>query len=211
MPTLFDYLERSVTGPIMTLKDFQMKVLIPNVRQIVNEFEIKYDPDEPVSADNDLADRLFDAAIEFLALTGLYCDGTNRVISFDRNEIKKGLKYYQHAGTFGEGRDRSTLRPRKPEDRNLPWCHLGNGMVVTSDEIAMALVEGFAGIPQARSITIPTLDNIRGLPVMGGSPLELYAVISSIQTIVFWLTSMRWVAPAQKPIFMRRQLNYLPW
>ncbi len=182
MSTLFDYMERSVTGPIMSQKDFQMKILIPNVRKIVNEFAIKYIPDEPVSADNDLADRLFDAAIEFLALTGLYCDGTNRIIEFDHNEIKKGLTNYRHAGTFGEGRDRSTLRPRKPEDRNLPWCHLGNGMVVTSDEIAMALVEGFAGIPQARSITIPTLDNVRGLPIMGGSPLELYGVINSIET-----------------------------
>ncbi len=121
MPSLFDYLERSVTGPIMTQKDFQMKILIPNVRKIVNEFEIKYDPDEPVSADNDLADRLFDAAIEFLALTGLYCDGTNRVIEFDRDEIKKGLEDYRHAGTFGEGRDRSVLTPRKPEDKKLPW------------------------------------------------------------------------------------------
>ncbi len=43
MPSLFDYLERSVTGPIMTQKDFQMKILIPNVRKIVNEFDIKYD------------------------------------------------------------------------------------------------------------------------------------------------------------------------
>ena len=41
MSTLFDYMERSVTGPIMTQKDFQMKILIPNVRKIVNEFEIK--------------------------------------------------------------------------------------------------------------------------------------------------------------------------
>ena len=182
MPTLFDYLERSITGPIMTQKDFQMKILIPNVRKIVNDFEIKFDPAEPVSADNDLADRLFEAAIEFLALTGLYCDGTNRLIAFDRKEIKRGLANHQHAGTFGEGRDRSTLRLRKPEDRSLPWCHLGNGTVVTSEEIAMALVEGFAAIPQAQSITIPTLDNVRGLPIMGGSPLELYGVINSIET-----------------------------
>ncbi len=182
MPTLFDYLERSVTGPFMTPKDFQMKVLIPNVRRVVNEFEIKYDPAVPVSTDNQLSDRLFNAAIEFLAITGLYCTGTNRVIEFNRDEIKKGLQAYKHAGTFGEGRDRSRLTPRKPEDSKLPWCHLGNGMVVTSEEIAMALVEGCAAIPQARSITIPTLDNVRGLPIMGGSPLELYGVINSIET-----------------------------
>jgi len=182
MPTLFDYLERAATGPIMTQKDFQMKILIPNVRKMVDEFEIKYDPAEPVSGDNGLADRLFEAAIEFLTVTGLYCDGTNRVIAFDRNEIKKGLETYQYAGTFGEGRDRARLRPRKPEDRNLPWCHLGNGTVVTSEEIATALVEGFAAISQARSIAIPTLDNVRGLPIMGGSPLELYGVINSIES-----------------------------
>ena len=44
MPGLLDYLERAVTGPILTQKDFQMKVLIPNVRKTVKEFEITYDP-----------------------------------------------------------------------------------------------------------------------------------------------------------------------
>ena len=181
MPSLFDYLERAITGPIMSQKDFQMKVLIPNIRKVVKEFQIIYTPDEPVSSDNDLADRLFEAAIEFLAHTGLYCEGTNRVIQFDRDEIREGLKNYRQAGTFGEDRDRSMLTPRKPEDAQLPWCHLGNGIVATSEEIAMALVEGFAEIPQARSITMPTLDTVRGLPIMGGSPLEIYGVISATQ------------------------------
>ncbi|MCK5417855.1 MAG: monomethylamine:corrinoid methyltransferase, partial [Desulfobacterales bacterium] len=104
MPGLFDYLERAVTGPIMTQKDFQMKILIPNVRRIVKEFDIAYDPAVPVSGDNALADRLFEAAIEFLALTGLYCEGTNRIIQFDGQEIRKGLGDYKQAGTFGEGR-----------------------------------------------------------------------------------------------------------
>jgi len=182
MPALFDYLERAVTGPIMTQKDFQMKILIPNVRRIVKEFDIAYDPAVPVSSDNALADRLFEAAIEFLALTGLYCEGTNRIIQFDGQEIRKGLGDYKKAGTFGEGRDRSVLTPRKPGDTQKPWCHLGNGIVASSDEIAMALVEGFASVPQAKSVTIPAPDTIRGLPIMGGSPLELYGVISSIES-----------------------------
>ena len=181
MPSLLDYLERSVTGPIFTKKDFHMNVLIPNIRKIVKEFDIKYNPNDPVPSDDALADRLYEASIEFLGMTGLYCDGTNRIIKFDRKEIEKGLEDYREAGTFGEGRDRSTLTPRRPEDCKLPWCHIGNGTVVTSEEIAMAIVEGFAGIPQARSISIPTLDNVRGLPIMGGSPLELYGVINSIE------------------------------
>ena len=182
MPELFDYLERSVSGPIMTEKDFLMKILVPNIRRIVDEFEIRFDSAIPISTDNDMADRLFEAAIEFLSITGLYCDGTNRVIAFDRNEIHEGLENYQNAGTFGEDEDRHSIKPRKPEDSNLPWCHLGNGIAVTSDEIASALVEGFAGIPQARSITIPALDNVRGRPVLGGSPFEIYSVIESVET-----------------------------
>ena len=72
MPTLFDYLERSLIGPIMSPKDFQMKVLIPNVRRIVKEYEIKYDPAVPISTDNQLSDQLFKAAIEFLSVKS-YC------------------------------------------------------------------------------------------------------------------------------------------
>jgi len=61
MPSLFDYLERAFVGPIMTQKDFHMKVLIPNVRKVVKEYDIAYDPETPVSANDALADRLFAA------------------------------------------------------------------------------------------------------------------------------------------------------
>ncbi len=180
MPGLLDYLERAVTGPILTQKDFQMKVLIPNVRKIVKQFDITYDPRDPVPSDDALADRLYEASIEFLARTGLYCSDTNRIIRFDRKEIAQGLANYPEAGTFGEGRDRSTLKPRKPEDRNPPWCHTGTGIVATSEEIAMAQVEGYAGVPHANSISIPALNTVRGMPVLGGTPLELYSVFNAI-------------------------------
>lgn len=181
MPSLLDYLERAVTGPILTQKDFHMKVLIPNIRKIVKEFDIKYDPKDPVPSDDALADRLYEASIEFLSMTGLYCADTNRIIQFHRKEIEKGLEDYREAGTFGEGRDRSVLRPRKPGDKNPPFCHIGTGTVATSEEIAMAQVEGYASIPQANSISIPALSSVRGIPVVGGSPLELYAVFNSIE------------------------------
>jgi len=105
MPSLFDYLERAFVGPIMTQKDFHMKVLIPNVRKVVKEYDIAYDPKIPVSANDALADRLFAAAVAFLEKSGLYCNSTNRIISFDRAEILTDLQNYREAGTFGEGGD----------------------------------------------------------------------------------------------------------
>jgi len=180
MPNLLDYLERALTGPIMPQEDFNLKILIPNVSDTVEEFDISYNPGEPVTADDALADRLYQAAVEFLTRTGLYCVDTNRVIRFDREEIERGLGDYRKAGTFGEGLDRSMLTPRRPEDRTPPFCHIGTGIVATSEEIATAQVEGYAGVPQANSVSIPAIASVRGVPVVSGSPLELYAVFSAI-------------------------------
>lgn len=50
MPSLLDYLERATTGPIMSQKDFLMKILIPNVRKIVKAYDIRYDSTAPVAS-----------------------------------------------------------------------------------------------------------------------------------------------------------------
>ncbi len=180
MPSLFDYLERAFAGPIMMQRDFHMKTLIPNIRKIVKEYEIIYDPAEPVPSDDRLADRLFAASIDFLERTGLYCSSTNRIVPFLKNEILRELSQYREGGTFGEGRDRATIKPRKPGDLNPPWCHVGTGIMATSEEIAQAQVEGYAKVVQANSISIPALETVRGRSIVGGSPLELYGVFNSL-------------------------------
>ncbi len=182
MPSFLDFMERATTGPILSEKDFLMKILIPNVRKIVKDFDIKYDQQDPVPSDDALADRLYEASIEFVATTGIYCDDTNRIIQLDRKEILESVEDFREEGAyFGEGRDRRCLKSRKPEDPNLPWFHVGGGIVASSEEIAMAQVEGYGSIPEANSISIPALSHVRGMPVTGGSPLEIYASLNSVQ------------------------------
>lgn len=181
MPNLLDFMHRATTGPILSEDDFNMKRLIPNVRKIVREFEIRYTPENPVSSDNVFADRLFKAAIEFVVRTGVYCDDTNRVIQFERDEILQAVANLPGGATFGEGRDRRFFSPRKPEDGIPPWFHVGTGIVASSEDIALAQVEGYGSIPQANSISIPALKSIKGMQVIGGSPLEIHASLSAVQ------------------------------
>jgi len=57
----------------------------------------------------------------------------------------------------------------------MPWLNVGTGIVASSEEIAMAQVEGYGSIPGANSVSIPALSHVSGMPVTGGSPLEIYA------------------------------------
>jgi methylamine---corrinoid protein Co-methyltransferase len=180
MSGLLDFMEKAVQGPMRSSQDFLMKGLIPGVRRAVKEFDICYSPETPVCMDDLLCDRLYAAAISFLADVGIYCEGTNRVVNFDKKDIEKGLRSYKQSGVFGEGKERRRLTPRKPEDTKLPWCHMGNGIVASSEEIATALVKGYGSVPQASSVTIPALASVKGIPIMGGSPLEIYGVIDAI-------------------------------
>jgi hypothetical protein len=181
MPNLLDFMERATTGPILTEDDFNMKHLIPNVRKIVREFDIRYDPENPVPSDDAFADRLFEAAIEFVVRTGVYCDDTNRTILFTREEIIQAVKNLPKSATFGEGRDRRSFKSRLPEDEKPPWCHVGTGIVASSEDIAISQVEGFGGIPQANSISIPAFNRVKGMQVIGGSPLEIHATVNAVQ------------------------------
>lgn len=181
MPNLLDYTERATTGPVLSEDAFNMKVLIPSIRKVVKEYSIRYDRQSPVMADDEMADRLFEAALDLVTRTGVYCDATNRVIHLDRREMLEAVENLPEGSYFGEGRDRRLYRPRQTGDQNPPWCQVGSGVVASSEETAMAVVEGYGSIPQARSVCVPALNQVRGMPVIGGSPLEIYATIASVQ------------------------------
>jgi len=181
MCTILNFMEKATSGTIITENDFFMKYLIPNVRETVKEFNISYEPGDPLCSDDAMADRLFEAAIEFLSRTGVYCDATNRVVHISRKEIIEELSIFSGGVAFGEGKDRRFLTIRAPEDGRLPWLHVGTGIVASSEEIAMAQVEGYGSIRQANSISIPAFKHIKGLSVISGSPLEIHAAVSSVQ------------------------------
>ena len=181
MLTLLDIMERATKGPILSEDAFNMKVLIPNVRRLVNEYEIRYDRESPVMIDDKMADRLFAAALAFLIQTGVYCEATNRLIEVGKEEVLEAVEALPEGSVFGEGVDRREYRARSTEDENPPWCQVGSGVVATSEEVAMAQVEGFGSIAQARSVCVPALNRVQGMQATGGSPLEIFAVIASVQ------------------------------
>jgi methylamine--corrinoid protein Co-methyltransferase len=181
MTNFLDICEKAIHGPIMTEKDFDMKLFMPKVNETVRKYGIRYDRDNPVPSDDQAADNLFCAAVEFLSSVGIYCQDTNRLIQFTTEEILDGIAKASGQCRMGEGKDAKVLGMRKPDDPKVPWLHVGSGIVSTTEEMMTNKIEAYASIPEVDSISIPALDSIRGIPVAAGSPVELYAAIRGVK------------------------------
>jgi hypothetical protein len=181
MLNFLDVYERGLKGPIMTEQDFDMKVFIPTLQRVVKEYGIHYDKENPVPAGEAATEDLFNAAVEFLSQAGVYCQDTNRVIHFSKEEIIDAVQEAPGKCFVGEGKEAGVFRRRIPDDGKIPWLHVGSGIVATTEEMMTNLIEGYGSIAEADSISISALDSIRGIPAMAGSPAELYAAIRGIK------------------------------
>ena len=181
MLNFLDVYERAIKGPVMSEKDFDMKVFIPTLNNVVKAYGIEYDKENPVPSDDKAADNLYQAAIDFMVQAGVYCQDTNRIIQFTRDEILDAVREAPGKCYAGEGKEAGIFGMRKPDDPNLPWLHVGSGIVATTEEMAANKIEAYASIAEANSMSVPALDSIRGIPIMAGSPVELYAAIRSVK------------------------------
>jgi len=106
MVSFMEVIDRALAGPFCSEKDFDLKVFVPKLKEVIKKYEIKYDPENPIPSDNDLADRVFKAGVEFYANVGTYCVDTERIIRFSKEEIKEALVTAPYLLYLGRGRMR---------------------------------------------------------------------------------------------------------
>ena len=168
-------------GPTMAPDVFDLDVVFMTARALCEKYNIIYDPDTPVPSDDDLADRTFKAAVDFVVQVGVYCPDTKTVIRFSRDEVLDAVANAPGRCIMGEGADQYEWTPRLPDSDTKPWFHVGTGIVNTDDRIAMNLVKAYANIPQANSISVPAVEKIDGQMVASGTPTEVLGAIRGIQ------------------------------
>lgn len=178
MLTYQEITHRALSGPIMSEKDYDLKRFVRTLRRIVKKYDIQYNPDTPVPWQDDLADRVWQAALEFLSEVGAYCVDSERVIEFSQAELEQALKDAPQDVVLGEGKDARPVPIRKPEDEAPPWCSLGAaGAPVNSDEVFLSLMHAYAELPYTDSVPTPSLTRVNGRAIVAGSPLEIEGCI----------------------------------
>ncbi|MBA7693327.1 hypothetical protein ES703_101907 [subsurface metagenome] len=100
----WEVIRRSEKGPFIKEEEFDRKVGLLS-RQIVKKYGIQYDPQQVIPADDDLADRVYQAGLELFLELGIYCRDTSRLMKFSRDEVQWALKHALTTVTYGQGLD----------------------------------------------------------------------------------------------------------
>ena len=141
MIDLIEVFDRAEVGPLISETDYYMKRYVPKLAEVIARHKVKWDKETIINTDDDLTDRVFQAAVDLLAEAGAYCPETNRVMQFTREEILLACSQAPRSATFGEDRERKTMYGRRPDTTDdRPWVHVGGGIYTTDEQVFMDTV-----------------------------------------------------------------------
>ncbi len=177
MLTMLDFEKRSMSGPVMKVDEFDLLVS-KKAREIVKKYSnIKFNPKELVVSD-EVADGIFQAAIEFILETGVLNTDTQRVVKWTREELEELVQSYKKNTTFrtfGRGEEEHTILPRSSKDSFPPvtWASCAG---VIEPEWFIPYLETTAKEEHVKGFGIsggvPTID---GVSIKAGCPSEILA------------------------------------
>jgi len=176
-PSLWEVLDRACnTGQVMIARDFDMGVFHTATR-LVKEYDIRYDPENPISRDDGLADEAWKAGLEMFQEVGAYCINSSRVIKFSDSETRSSLGELRGEAEIGEGGEHRTITLREVEDTRSPTILCG-GIIesnVPEGEMFVKLYQSIAQEPLIDGFYVgPPLQSSEGRLVRSGTPLEAH-------------------------------------
>jgi methylamine---corrinoid protein Co-methyltransferase len=173
MLSLLDIAERAAKGPKIDEDSWNMD-LFKTLGELVKKYRITYPDDSSFfNSNDDLADRVFEAALDFLVDKGVYCLSTGRAIQFTRPEILDTIGAIPAELTVGRGVDSRVLRKRSIEEKDA-INHCPGHHAPWSEELAPSAVKNFAQIPSADYLEGINFTRIDGRDIHG-VPMEAYA------------------------------------
>lgn len=173
MITLYEIAERTQTGEKVEEKKWDME-FYKTIEKLLKKYHIQIPGTHCyINMDDELPERAFEAAIEFLEKMGIYCITTRRRVRFTREEILTAIHEAPTEILMGEGRDRRIWKQRRIEEKEKVNVCPGHHTPFTED-LAGLVVSNFAQIPRTDFIEGFNFARVDGREIMG-PPMEVYA------------------------------------
>jgi methylamine--corrinoid protein Co-methyltransferase len=180
---VFESYDRARTGPKVDEKQWDQKITFQTANKIKNKYKLKFDRTRIIPTDTDMIDRLFQAGMEMLVESGIYCMDTGRVIKYTEDEVKMAVAGAPKQITLGKGRDSRQLAGRSFADSQPPLCQGGPTGAPVSENVFVAMHESYAREPLVDTIVNGVLSTINGREAKPGSPWEIAAVKGEVSMI----------------------------
>jgi methylamine---corrinoid protein Co-methyltransferase len=169
---LIEIVKRAQSGPYMKESDFDLKV-IKRIKELVKEKGIKYDPNVLCPADDDMADRVWEAGLQLFLEFGAYCQTTERCIRFTRDEVMDILAQVRNEITLGTGKDAVVMRHRGVEDPQRATMHSGPTGTPCSERYHPLILLSCAQEPLVDCLGAGSVSTYFGEKIIPGTPLEI--------------------------------------
>jgi methylamine--corrinoid protein Co-methyltransferase len=172
---LLEVVDKVYSGPIVDEKEFDHQYVAAGVARVIQKYGLAFDQGRIIQTDDDMVDRTWEAAIDFLVGCGIYHTDTQRLIKFSRDEIEAAVSAALSSVTIGEGADARDFTTRRVEDPRPPL--VGGGPIGTplSEDQYVPIMQSYFQ-EQILDIVVPgTLTTSYGRQVRARSPLEVIA------------------------------------
>ncbi len=170
---LIEITKRAQSGPYMKESEFDLKV-IKRIKELVKEKGIKYDPSVLCPADDDMADRVWEAGLQLFIEFGAYCQTTERCIRFTHDEVLDILSEVRNEITLGVGKDAVVMRHRGVEDAaNRAIMHSGPTGLPCTERWHPLILQSCAQEPLVDCLGAGSVSTYFGEKIIPGTPLEI--------------------------------------
>ena len=172
---LMDIIQRCLTGPMVDEEQFNREHVTLGIRRVVKQYDIRVDKAHIVNLDDNLADRVWAAALDFLTTCGVFCLDTNRVILFERMEIEQILLDAPEEVRLGSGAEAVLERYRKIDEPRPPLNMGGPVGSPVSEALFVPVMTSYIQEPIVDVVCPATLSTVYGQDIRTRSPLEVLA------------------------------------
>jgi methylamine--corrinoid protein Co-methyltransferase len=170
-----ELIERAQTGPAIHKDEWDFEKVALTTRSLVKKYQIQWKPEIVIPNDPDMADRVFQAALELAQQIGVYHASVGRMIQFAPEELETGLRAAPQTLEMGTGADARTLYARKVQDPRPPLVWAGNPGVPTPEELFQPMVMSWMQEPIVDLVTCGSLTRVDGFEVRTAEPTEIAA------------------------------------
>ncbi len=172
---LVDILQRCLAGRVVDEQQFDLEHISKGIQRVVKQYNIRFDRSYLVNQDDGLADRVWLAALDFLAACGIYCLDTGRVVQFSHEEIEAILQAAPQEIRLGAGDDAVQERYRRVGEQRPPLNMGGPIGSPVTEEMFFPVMLSYAQEPLVDVVCPATLRTVGGSDIRTRSPLEILA------------------------------------